>query len=202
MLDSEQISLTQSALLVIDVQNSFLVGERWARHSNLHFEERLAQIVELYRKARLPIIFILHHDQDPGFRVGDHEVALMAFLDRRSYEPLLYKHTRNCFTSTMLLPLLLERGVRRLLITGIQTEQCCETTARLAADYGFAVDFVTECTRTFPIPNWDRAGEELDTDAIIERTEYALHRRFARIRTVREIAEELAIHTPGSIASI
>jgi nicotinamidase-related amidase len=70
-------------------------------------------------------------------------------------------------------------------------EQCCETTARVAADLGYAVDFVTEATMTFPIPNWDKPGEELGVDAIRERTEYALRRRFARITTVKELSKEL-----------
>jgi hypothetical protein len=45
---------------------------------------------------------------------------------------------------------------------------------------------------TFPIPNHDRPGEELGVDAIRERTEYALRRRFATIATVDSIEQELA----------
>jgi nicotinamidase-related amidase len=88
-------------------------------------------------------------------------------------------------------PYLIEKGVRRVSITGIQMEQCCETTARIAADFGYAVDFVTEATMTFPIPNWDKPGEELEVEAIRESTEYALRRRFARITTVNQLTKEL-----------
>jgi hypothetical protein len=70
-------------------------------------------------------------------------------------------------------------------------EQCCETTARVAADLGYAVDFVIDGTMTFPIPNYDEPGEELGVDAIRERTEYALRRRFARITTVAQVEAEL-----------
>ena len=188
----EEVLLAQSALLVIDVQDSFLAGERWARRSNPDFEQSLSRLIDLYHRHRLQVFFVLHHDKDPGFRDNDPEVRLMQFIHRLPGDPLIEKWTRNCFTSTRLQPLLLARGVRRLLITGIRAEQCCETTARVAADLGFAVDFLSECTRTFPIPNWDKPGEELDTDAIHERTEYALRRRFAAIRTVREIEDELA----------
>jgi nicotinamidase-related amidase len=72
-------------------------------------------------------------------------------------------------------------------ISGIQTEQCCETTARVAADLGFDVDFVTEATLTFPIPRTlEPDSEVLPVDAVVERTEYALRRRFARICSVAE----------------
>ena len=78
-----------------------------------------------------------------------------------------------------------------MTITGIQMEQCCETTTRVAADLGYAVDFVTEATMTFPIPNWDKPGEELNVHAIRERTEYALRRRFSGIVTVAQPLQEL-----------
>jgi nicotinamidase-related amidase len=137
------------------------------------------------------VAYFLHTDDDAGFRQTDPEFRLIAGLDPHAGEPVFVKRTRNCFTSTPLLPWLLERGVGRVAICGIQTEQCCETTARLGADLGFAVDFVTEATLTFPIPNLDRPGEELGTAAIRERTEYALRGRFARIATVAAVVAEL-----------
>jgi len=51
---------------------------------------------------------------------------------------------------------------------------------------------------TFPIPNHDQPGEELGVEAIRERTEYALRRRFATIATVESIAEELEKSTPST----
>jgi len=191
MLDSNKVPLSQSALLVIDAQDSFKLGPRWDRRSNPAFEKNVASLVEAYRAARLPVIFFLHTDKDEGFARDSPSFKLMEFLKPRAEEPVMVKNTRNCFTSTTLQPYLIEKGVRRLTITGIQTEQCCETTARIAADFGYAVDFVTEATMTFPIPNWDKPGEELGVDAIRERTEYALRRRFARITTVNQLAKEL-----------
>ncbi len=191
MLDPNKVPIEQSALLVIDVQDSFKVGPRWARRNNPSFEKNVASLVEAYRTAHLPIVFFLHTDNDEAFSRDSPSFKLMDFLKPRSDEPLMIKNTRNCFTSTALQPYLIERGVRRVSITGIQMEQCCETTARIAADLGYAVDFVTEATMTFPIPNWDKPGEELGVEAIRERTEYALRRRFARITTVNQLQAEL-----------
>jgi nicotinamidase-related amidase len=191
MLDTSKVPVSQSALLVIDAQDSFKVGPRWDRRSNPAFEKNVTALVEAYRAAHLPVIFFLHTDKDDGFARDSPSFKLMDFLKPRAEEPVMVKNTRNCFTSTTLQPYLIEKGVRRLTITGIQTEQCCETTARIAADFGYAVDFVTEATMTFPIPNWDKPGEELGVDAIRERTEYALRRRFARITTVNQLAKEL-----------
>lgn len=192
MLDPANISIRESALLVIDAQESFKARPSWERRNNLDFERNVAALIDAYRTAKLPVLFFLHTDPDPYFEAGSPYLKLMDFIERRPEEPLLLKNTRNCFTSTGLGALLLDRGVRRIVITGIQTEQCCETTARVGADLGYGVDFVTEGTMTFPIANPDVPGKELGTDAIRERTEYALRGRFARIATVAGLAHELA----------
>jgi nicotinamidase-related amidase len=198
MLDPNQVPIAQSALLVIDAQDSFKVGPRWARRNNPAFEKNVSALVEAYRAAHLPVVFFLHTDSDEAFAKDSPSFKLMDFLKPRRDEPVMVKNTRNCFTSTTLQPHLIEKGVRRVTITGIQMEQCCETTARIAADLGYAVDFVTEATMTFPIPNWDKPGEELGVDAIRERTEYALRRRFARITTVNQLTKELKGTQPSS----
>jgi nicotinamidase-related amidase len=201
MLHSKQVPISESALLVIDAQDSFKSTDRWEKRNNKDFEKNVAQLVNFYRQHGLPVIYFLHSDEDPGFEITSPYYKLMDFLSPLKSEPVIHKVTRNVFTSTGLPALLLEKGVRRVLITGIQMEQCCETSARVAADLGFAVDFITEATMTFPIPNHDRPGEELGVDAIRERTEYALRRRFARITSIDTISKELAEAVPSAAAA-
>jgi nicotinamidase-related amidase len=192
MLHSKDVPISQSALLVIDAQDSFkLDAKKWERRNNHDFEKNVGCLIDAYREAKLPIFYFIHTDEDPGFGIDHPLFKLMDAIKPRSTEPVIQKNTRNAFTSTGLSALLLEKGVRRIAITGIQMEQCCETTARVAADLGYAVDFVIDGTMTFPIPNHDKPGEELGVDAIRERTEYALRRRFARITTVAELEAEL-----------
>ncbi len=185
------ISIERSALLVIDVQDSFKAGPRWERRSSPKFEENIDWLVQAYRTAGLPVIFVLHTDPDDAFATDSPYFKLMDFLVRQEEEPLLIKNTRNAFTSTNLQDLLWEKRVERLVVTGIQTEQCCETTTRLAADLGYDVDFVIEATMTFPIAN-PETGDELSTDEILRRTEFVLRGRFARIAKVDTLVEELA----------
>jgi nicotinamidase-related amidase len=200
MLDSSQVPISQSALLVVDAQDSFKATPKWERRNNLVFEKNVDALIDAYRAAGLPVVFFLHTDADQGFATDSPFFKLMDFVKPRPGEPVFIKNTRNCFTSTPLQPYLLEKGVRRVTIVGIQMEQCCETTARIAADLGYAVDFVTEATMTFPIPNWDKPGEELAVEAIRERTEYALRRRFARIVSVAQLTQELKGVSCGTVA--
>jgi nicotinamidase-related amidase len=183
----------ESALLVIDAQDSFKAAPRWERRNNPAFEQNVARLVEAYREARLPIYFILHSDTDEHFETTSPHYKLMDFLVPREHEPILHKITRNCFTGTPLQRMLTLQGVGRLAITGIQMEQCCETTARLAADLGYTVDFVVDATLTFPIPHRvdGQVVGELGVTEIEERTCFALRDRFARIVTAAQLAREL-----------
>lgn len=190
MSPTERIPIERSALLVIDVQDSFKLGPRWEQRSNPGFEENLNRLLAAYRAAGLPVIFFLHTDPDPGFETTSPLFKLMDFLVPTPDEPVLVKNTRNAFTSTSLGELLSEKGVRRVVVTGISTEQCCETTTRVAADLGYDVDFVTEATRTFPIVNAE-TGDVFSTDEIVRRTEFVLRGRFATIATVDRLVEEL-----------
>jgi len=110
------IPIERSALLVIDVQDSFKATPRWERRSSPKFEESVDRLVQSYRAAGLPVIFFLHTDSDPGFATDSPYFKLMDFLVRRDDEPLLLKNTRNAFTSTNLQELLREKGVERLVI--------------------------------------------------------------------------------------
>ncbi len=176
---------TTNALLVIDIQDSFKALPRWEHRNNPAFETNVARLIERFRAGGEPVIYFLHSDADEHFAVTSPHYQLMDWVAPRADEPVVHKTSRNAFTSTNLLQLLLQRHVGRVTICGIQTEQCCETTARVAADLGFEVDFVTEATLTFPIPKTlDPDSAFLPVDAVVERTEYALRRRFARICTV------------------
>ena len=180
-----------TALLVVDIQDSFKLGPRWERRNNPDFEQNVDRLLQSWRAAGLPVFFILHTDPDPGFERDSPLVKVMDFLSPREDEPVILKDTRNAFTSTDLQKRLDEKGVKRVVITGISTEQCCETTTRVAADLGYDVDFVTEATATFPIALPD--GGELSTDEVVRRTEAVLRNRFARIARVDELVGELEL---------
>jgi nicotinamidase-related amidase len=178
--------MDNTALLVIDIQDSFkTVAARWAQRNNPALEANVGKLLRTWRETSRPIFFFLHTDSDPGFRPTDPGFRLMDFLGRRDDEPLLVKSTRNAFSTTDLRTRLDALGVRKLAVCGITTEQCCETTTRVANDvYGYEVDFISDATATFPIG-------DLAADEIVRRTEAVLRGRFARIVTTEDVAEEV-----------
>ncbi|MDP9795556.1 nicotinamidase-related amidase [Catenuloplanes nepalensis] len=187
------------ALIVVDVQESFRRGPRWGSVSVPDIAARVGRLVADARERGETVVWVLHAEPGIGgpFDPASGFVRMIDGLEPLPGEPVLTKTTRNAFTGTDLQRLLTLAGTRELAICGIQTEQCCETTARVAADLGFDVVFVTEATATFPIPHRSLIGRDWDeiladprtlgTDAVVERTEYALAGRFATIRTVAEV---------------
>ena len=189
------------ALVVIDVQESFRQRPSWGAVSTPDIVDRVGRLVDATRAAGDLVVWVLHAEPGTGtpFDPVTGHVRLMAGLEPDESEPVITKTSINAFTTTNLQQLLTTRGIRELVVCGIQTEQCCETTTRVAADLGYDVVFVTEATATFPIPHRDARIDlpydevladprTLGTAAIVERTEYALARRFATIRTLDEMA--------------
>jgi nicotinamidase-related amidase len=176
------------ALIVVDVQESFRQRPSWADVSNPDIVRQVSRLVELARSENDLVVWVLHAEPGTGtvFDPVNGHVRLLAGLEPREGEPLLTKTSHNAFTTTSLQQILTARGVRELLVTGIRTEQCCETTTRVGSDLGFGMTFVTDATATTPLPHW-KTGTVLGTAELIERTEYVLAERFATIATVAEI---------------
>ena len=188
------------ALIVIDVQESFRQRPLWRAISNPSIAADVARLVDGVRAAGDLVVWILHTEPGSGgtFDPASGHVRLIEPLTPLAGEPVFTKTSHNAFTTTGLQQLLTQRGVTGLVVCGIRTEQCCETTARVASDLGYQVTFVTEATASNPIPHRDAAPgqtvEELLADprtlpasAVIERTEYALAGRFATIATIGEV---------------
>lgn len=183
-----------TALIVLDVQQSFLHRPIWKEVSDPAIVDTVNHLVHNARDNDVPVYWVWHSEPGTG-DVFDPErglVAPMDGLDMLRDEPQFTKTSRNAFTTTNLAQHLTTEGINHLVICGIQTEQCCETTTRVAADLGYRVTFVTEATATFPATRPD-TGATLPTADIIERTEFALAGRFAEISTI-----ENAFRTAGA----
>ena len=171
------------ALLVIDVQESFRARADWHTMHNPQIADQVNRLVGAARAAGDTVFWVMHSDPGSGtvFDPTSGYVRLLDELDRHPDEPLVIKTSVNAFTTTNLQQQLVRRGIRELVVCGIRTEQCCETTARLAYDLGFDVTFVTDATTTSAI-------DGLPAAQIIERTERVLAARgFARIATTAEM---------------
>ncbi|PZF83038.1 cysteine hydrolase family protein [Jiangella anatolica] len=188
------------ALLVIDIQESFRQRPSWELISDPDVAKQAARLVEHAREQGDLVVWVLHTEPGTGtvFDPSLGHVRLLPGLDPLPGEPVLTKTSHNAFTTTNLQQLLTERGVREVVVSGIRTEQCCETTARLASDLGYRVTFVIDATATNPIEApgapAGRSNAEILADPatlqvadVLARTEYALAGRFAAVVRVDDV---------------
>jgi nicotinamidase-related amidase len=187
------------ALLVIDVQESFRQHPMWQTISNPAIAKDVSRLVDAARATGDLVIWILHTEpgSDSVFDPASGHIRFIDPLAPAPGEPVLTKTSINAFTTTNLQQLLVSRGIGELAICGIRTEQCCETTTRLASDLGYQVTFIVDATASHPIGHRDAPDSmsvpdmlndprTLPAGAVIERTVYALAGRFAAITTIDE----------------
>lgn len=176
----------------------------WSVVNRPDIADRVQRLVQSARAKGDLVVWILHSEPGTGgaFDPAEGHVRLIEGLEPIEGEPVLTKTAHNAFTTTNLQQLLTQRGIGEVVISGIRTEQCCETTARVASDLGYEVVFVTEATATTPLPHWSTPADAtlediladprtLSPEVVLERTEYVLAGRFATIRTLDEVAGQL-----------
>jgi len=174
---------SDTALVVIDVQESFRYRPYWDPAEVPEFVSKLQQLIDGAMSRGIPVVQVFHVEDSGVFSIQSGNVVTMAGLDLRP-TAVFHKRSHSALVGSGLDVWLVRNGIRRLIVSGIRTEQCCETTTRHASDAGYKVDYVTEATLTFPMT--DRKGRVWSPDEIRAATELVLDGRFARIASVAE----------------
>jgi nicotinamidase-related amidase len=178
----------KTCLIVIDVQESFRHRPYSTESGMPAYLQAQNALIAGCEERGIPIVRILHTDgpahADNPFSLESGHVVPMRGL--RDYTPAisLYKRRHSALVGTGLDVWLTERGIGRLIISGIRTEQCCETTTRHASDLGWQIDYVTDATHTYDMAQPD--GSPLSAADIKARTATVLSERFATLCTVDE----------------
>jgi nicotinamidase-related amidase len=177
----------KQALLVVDVQESFRSRPYFREAELPGFLANVQSLIDACAARGIAVVQVFH--REPGedaanpFSGASGQVRTMRGLTVRP-DLIVHKEVHSALFGRSASGETLERwlrahGVGELLVTGIRTEQCCETTARHASDLGFQVRYVSDATLTFPMCT--RGGREVSTQELRERTELVLEGRFARI---------------------
>lgn len=131
-----------TALVVIDAQMG-VVGEAY------HRDEVLSNINLLLDRARssgTPVIYVQHND--PGMKQGEPLWQIHPAVTPHEGEPTIQKKSPDSFHETRLQEELEARGIKRLVITGGQTQYCVDTTTRRAVSQGYDVLLASDAHTT------------------------------------------------------
>jgi nicotinamidase-related amidase len=139
---------SQTALLVIDVQNDVVAGA-YDRDSVI------ANIGALVGKARaegVPVVWVQHSDADMPH--GSEGWQYVPELARKDSEPLIHKNYGDSFENTELETVLAERKVGHLIVTGAQTDACVRSTLHGAIVRGYDATLVSDAHTTEDQTEW------------------------------------------------
>ena len=153
-LPTEPVALAESALIMIDCQNTYtrgpmeLVGVQAAL-------DQAAELLDRARSAGIPIVHIQHDDGEGSlYDVRGESGAIVERVAPRAGEPVVIKNYPNAFVGTDLQQRL-TGGPQNLLLAGFMTHMCVNSTARGAFNLGYAPTVVASATATRSLPGLD-----------------------------------------------
>ena len=178
-------------LLLIDLQNDYFPGGAMELVGSLDAVRQAEQLLAAFRRKGLPVVHIQHLSTRPGatfFRPGTAGVAIHPSVQPLPDETVFQKHFPNAFRETPLLAHLQALGTTRLLVVGMMTHMCVDTTTRAAADLGFACELAQEACATRALV-W--AGETVPAAQVQAAYLAALDGTFAQVRPVAALCADL-----------
>lgn len=168
-----------AALIIVDVQQ-FFNNPRWGNRNNPQAEENIGLLLEKWRETDKPVFHIQHVE---GEFTPDREFK--EFIKPLPGEPIIRKSVNSSFIGTNLESQLRNREIDTVVIVGLTTNHCVETTTRMAGNLGFTTFLVSDATATF-----DRVGPDgilYSAESIHNMTMVNLNEEFATIAFTEEI---------------
>jgi ureidoacrylate peracid hydrolase len=161
----EQISLSSTALVVVDMQNDFCAEGGYAQTRRKHdvgfaraVAENISTLLEVARDVRLPIVWIksiydfkyllppfINKRQEEGCCLEGTWGADFFIIAPRKDETVVTKYCYNGFHDTPLDTILRSQGIQTLIFTGVATNVCVESTLRDAFFRGYYVILLSDC---------------------------------------------------------
>jgi nicotinamidase-related amidase len=190
--------VSETALVVVDVQKAFDDAAFWGQRNNPACEENIGRLIAAWRHAGQPLVFVRHDSREPESPLRPGAPG-NAFKDVVAGDPalLVVKSVHSAFHGEPDLGAWLRgAGIERVVICGIQTNMCCETSARVGANLGFDVAFAIDATHTFDLEDPD--GGTIGADELARITRATLDAEFGRVVSTDQAIADLE---PASLGS-
>lgn len=170
-----------TALVVVDLQVGF-DDPAWGPHDNPDCERNAIALATEWRRLGRPLVFTRHDSTEPGSPLAPGQPGNDLKPGLRHVRPdlLVVKSVHSCFHGQPDLDAWLrDRRIDSVLVCGITTDHCCNTTARVAADLGYRVLFALDATHTFD--RRDPDGTIVPAEEVARVTAASLHGEFAQV---------------------
>lgn len=178
------------ALILIDIQQG-MDDPYWGPRNNPDAEVNAARLLDAFRSASLPVVHVHHRSVRPQSPLypGKPGVEVKPEVAPRDDEPVFLKNVNSAFIGTPLESWLKERDIARVVIAGLTTNHCVDTSTRMAGNLGFNPILVSDACATN-----DRVGPDgttWDAETIHQISLTNLHDEFATVMTTDEVIERI-----------
>lgn len=201
----------RTALVNVDMQNAFVEGTPLSAPGGVALLEPVNRVAKACRAAGIMVIHTLHVTRADGsnlgtmgeliepvragyIKEGSETAKLHKGVKVEDSDILLYKPRYGAFTGTDLDQVLRSNGIDTIIVSGICTNICCETTAREAGMRDYHVFFLSDGTETFP-------ANGLTVEEIKKATLTTLGVAFARIVSIDQVVDLIGKGSKSAMAA-
>lgn len=149
---------SNAALIVIDVQQTFDDHGYWGNRDNPEAESNILRLVDHWQNRGLPLVMVTHTSTRPEstFHPDRTSSQLKPFLAEAKPTLEVTKTVNSSFLgSPDLSGWLTANGIGQVVLCGIQTNMCVETTARMSGNLGFSTVVAIDACHTFDLQGPD-----------------------------------------------
>jgi nicotinamidase-related amidase len=183
----------KTCLIVIDAQESFRYRPYYTEHDVLAYLSAQNALIEGCMASGVPVVRIFHVDgpKTVGNAFAEQSGLIQAIKGLADFEAAatFHKNRHSALVGTGLEVWLHQNQIGKIIVSGIRTEQCCETTTRHASDMGYLVDYALDATLTWDMQQPD--GKTLSAADIKMRTATVLQERFAYVCSAAQALDRL-----------
>ncbi len=168
-------------LILVDIQNDYFKGGKYELVKPEQAAERAAKMLSHFRKMGWPIFHVRHLSTKPGAVFFLPATRGSEFYHENTPvegEDIIVKHKPDSFLDTSLKEKIEESGVEELVICGMMTHMCIDTTVRAAAGYGYTVVLIEDACATRDL-TW--RGDTIPAEQVQNAYLAALDGTFAKV---------------------
>jgi nicotinamidase-related amidase len=179
------------ALLVLDVQKGF-DDPFWGRRNNPQAEENIKKLLTEWRNRGWDVIYSQHLSllpKSPLHYKNKTGVEFKEIIEPLPQEVVFQKNVNSAFIGTELETHLREKQIHSVVITGLSTQHCVSTTARMSGNLGFETFLVEDATAAYEIT--DHNNNTITPEDVHKHEIAALHKEFATIVKTDDILRQL-----------
>lgn len=172
----------KSALLIVDVQADMFSYPEMPVYQGEELLKNIKKLIHQARVANIPVIYIQHcEDENSPMAKGKPGWEVHPDIAPLEKDITVYKETPSAFYNTNLHEILTSAGINKLVVTGLQTEYCVDSTVRHAFFLGYDVVLVKDANSTYN-------NSLMAASQIIEHHHGIINGRFAKVLLTDEVA--------------